>query len=193
MKILVISDTHLKSGSLNADDFSFFSELLQQKIKEADMIIHAGDFESEEGYRLFEKTNKLRAVHGNCDDAFLQQLLPKKLIFEQNGFKFGVTHIAGISLNDNTARWYILKEMGVDILIYGHTHTPMIEEYKNTFLICPGSPTKPRMSEPSVVEIELDDTQTKTIKAVKIIPVGAVACGYLKFQDFLENKKKEQM
>jgi putative phosphoesterase len=81
--------------------------------------------------------------------------------------------------------------MGVDILIYGHIHAPMIEEYKNTFLICPGSPTKARMSEPSVVEIELDDTQPKTIKDVKIVAVGAVACGYLKFQDFLENKKKE--
>jgi putative phosphoesterase len=192
MKILVISDTHLPSGLKDADGFSFFSETLQQKIKEADMIIHAGDFESEEAYRLFEKTNKLRAVHGNRDEAFLQKLLPEKLIFEQNGFKFGVTHIAGISLNDNTARWYLLKEMGVDILIYGHTHTPMIDEYKNTFLICPGSPTKARMSEPAVVEIELDDTQPKTIKSVNIVSVGAAACGYLKFQDYLE-KKKEQM
>ncbi|MCL2142312.1 MAG: metallophosphoesterase [Methanimicrococcus sp.] len=192
MKILVISDTHLpKSDSLkNAADFSFFPELLQQKIKDADLIIHAGDFESEEAYRLFEQTNKLKAVHGNRDEEFLQRLLPKKLIFEQNGFKFGVIHEAGVSLNDNTARWYVLKEMGVDILIYGHIHTPSIDEYKNTFLICPGSPTKARMSEPSVVEIELDDTQAKTIKDVKIIPVAAAACGYLKFQDFLENKKE---
>ena len=204
MKILVLSDTHLPSfdSSPTTDaacsdpsdscSFPFFSEILREKINAADMIIHAGDFESEEAYKQFEKTGKLKAVYGNCDVDSIRKTLPFKLIFEQNGLKFGVIHEAGLSLNDNTSRWYILEEMGVDILIYGHIHTPSIDEYNNKFLICPGSPTKARMSEPSVAEIILDDTLPKTVREVRIIPVGNAACGYLKFQEKLTEASEKK-
>ncbi|MDY0266366.1 MAG: metallophosphoesterase [Methanimicrococcus sp.] len=194
MQILVISDTHLpdfsnsEEKSYDMDSFTIFPEILRQKIKEADIIIHAGDFESDDAYALFKKTGKLKAVFGNRDTKKIQNTLPEKLIFEQCGIKFGVVHEAGVSLNDNTARWYILKEMDVDVLIYGHIHTPSIDKYDEKFLICPGSPTKARMSEPSVAEIIIDETKGK-IKEIKIIPVGQAACGYLKFQEELENKK----
>ena len=197
MKILVISDTHfpefgISAGRQAADAFSFFPELLRQKIDEADIIIHAGDFESDDACRTFEQTGKLKAVYGNCDTAEIQKRLPERLVFEQNGLKFGVIHEAGRSLNDNTARWYILKEMDVDILIYGHVHTPSIDEYGGKFLICPGSPTTARMSEPSVAEIILDDEKEKTIKDIQIISVGQAACGYLKFQEKLAGRKKSE-
>ena len=198
MKILILSDTHftdfdsLKKDGMSQTDlenFSFFPETLRNKINEADLIIHAGDFESKDAYNLFEKTGKLKAVHGNRDEKALKKRLPEKLIFEQSGLKFGVIHEAGRSLNDNTARWYMLEEMGVDVLIYGHIHTPSIDEYKGKFLICPGSPTKARMSEPSVAEIILDEAQKK-IADIKIIPVAPASCGYLKFEEELVGKAK---
>ena len=207
MKILIISDTHLPEfdttaatisataaavGKPAANAFSFFPETLRQKIDEADIIVHAGDFESTDAFRAFESTGKLKAVHGNCDGSEIQKQLPERLVFEQNGFKFGVIHEAGISLNDNTARWYILKEMDVDILIYGHIHTPSIDEHDGKFLICPGSPTKARMSEPAVAEIILDDENEKTIKEIKIISVGQAACGYLRFQEELACRKENE-
>jgi phosphoesterase, MJ0936 family len=199
MKILVLSDTHIPSFSSSSatdpsqsiDVFSVFTEILRDKIQTADMIIHAGDFESEEAYRRFEKTGKLKAVYGDNDEKSIRQILPDKLIFEQNGLKFGVIHEAGVSLNDNTARWYLLEEMGVDILIYGHIHTPSVDEYNHKFLICPGSPTKARMSEPAVIEIILDDTQPRTVSKIQIIPVGNAACGYLKFQETLAEKERK--
>lgn len=189
MKILVISDTHLPE--LNSDDFSFFPEILRQKMDEADIIVHAGDFESDDAYRAFQKTGKLKAVYGNRDTEMIQKALPEKLIFEQSGIKFGVVHEAGISLNDNTARWYVLKEMGVDVLIYGHIHTPTIDEYGGKFLLCPGSPTKARMSEPSVAEIIIDEKEQK-IADIQIIPVGQSACGFIKFRDELVKKSEKE-
>jgi len=201
MKILILSDTHfpnfdslnLKTGGGSQPDLEKFSpipEILREKIKEADLIVHAGDFESEDAYNLFAKTGKLKAVYGNRDEEALTEKLPEKLIFEQNGLKFGVIHEAGRSLNDNTARWYMLEEMGVDVLIYGHIHTPSVDEYKGKFLICPGSPTKARMSEPSVAEITLADDIQKTIADIKIIPVAPAACGYLRFEEELVEKAK---
>ena len=199
MKILVISDTHLpelsspfEKTNANVNAFSFFPETLRQKIEEADIIVHAGDFESDSAYAAFQNTGKLKAVFGNCDTERIQKTLPERLIFEQNGLKFGVIHEAGVSLNDNTARWYILKEMDVDILIYGHVHTPSIDEYNGKFLICPGSPTNARMSEPAVAEIILDDEKEKTIKEIHIIPVGQAACGYLRFQEELINREEKE-
>lgn len=191
MKILVISDTHLpdfSAASSDSDGFSIFPEVLRQKIREADLIVHAGDFETDAAYALFQKTGKLKAVHGNCDTGKIQKELPEKLVFEACGIKFGVVHEAGLSLNDNTARWYVLQEMGVDVLIYGHIHTPSVDEYKGKFLVCPGSPTKARMSEPAVAEITIDESEKK-IKEIQIIPVGAASCGYLKFQEQLLEKK----
>ncbi|MDR0766837.1 MAG: metallophosphoesterase [Methanosarcinales archaeon] len=197
MKILVISDTHFPEFSAadkkkpDLGDFPFFPETLRQKIREADIIVHAGDFESDDAYNLFQQTGKLKAVHGNRDTEMIQKTLPEKLVFEECGIKFGVVHEAGVSLNDNTARWYILQEMGVDVLIYGHIHTPSIDEYKGQFLICPGSPTKARMSEPAVAEITIDEAEMK-IKEVQIIPVAPASCGYLKFQEELAKKSEKK-
>lgn len=196
----MISDTHLPAfNSQKADgmdksdlnDFSFFSDILRDKLREADRIVHAGDFESDDAYYAFQHTGKLKAVHGNRDSEVVQKALPEKLVFEEHGIKFGVVHEAGISLNDNTARWYILQEMEVDVLIYGHIHTPSIDEYDGKFLICPGSPTKARMSEPSVAEMTIDE-DTRKITEVRIIPVGQAACGYLKFQEELAEKSEKK-
>jgi predicted phosphodiesterase len=44
------------------------------------------------------------------------------------------------------------KEMDVDVLVFGHIHKPVIEK-SDVLLVCPGSPTAPRLSEPGAVEL----------------------------------------
>ncbi|WNY26699.1 metallophosphoesterase [Methanolapillus ohkumae] len=199
MKILVLSDTHIPklepsdiSNVRDASELTILPEILREKMKEADIIVHAGDFYSDEIFDLFEKTGKLKAVYGNNDGEYIRNKIPDKLVFEQNKIRFGVVHEAGRSLNENTARWYTLREMDVDILIFGHIHTPVIEAYQEKYLICPGSPIKPRMSEPSVVEIELEEKKPGTVQDIRVIPVGAAACNYLKFREKLEEEKEEK-
>jgi predicted phosphodiesterase len=48
------------------------------------------------------------------------------------------------------------KEMDVDVLIFGHIHKPLIEK-SDVLLVCPGSPTAPRLSEPGAVELVIQD------------------------------------
>ena len=42
--------------------------------------------------------------------------------------------------------WYLAQELGVDLLIVGHLHTPIVEE-SDPMIVCPGSPTVPRLSD----------------------------------------------
>ncbi|MGZ7109200.1 MAG: YfcE family phosphodiesterase, partial [Methanobacterium sp.] len=73
---------------------------------------------------------------------------------------------------------YIAMEMGVDVLITGHTHTSFIKEVGRILLLNPGSPTVPRMSDPSVMVLEIKD---KNLDA-NIVKIGESTCKSLNFK-----------
>jgi putative phosphoesterase len=179
MKLIAISDTHLKTGEITPQ--------LQNVLEDCDMIVHAGDFSTVEAYQAFNASGKLRAVYGNDDTFELRQLLPEKLKFEIEGIKIGVVHEGGLSVMDTTAQGYLAKEMGVDVLIFGHLHRPLIEK-KDVMLVCPGSPTKPRMSNPSAVELIIEKGSIKG----RILNLEGDSCEYIKFRDTLKEQKQEE-
>jgi uncharacterized protein len=179
MKLIALSDTHLKTGEIPSQ--------LQTLLEECDLIVHAGDFSTVEAYQAFNAFGKLKAVFGNDDVSELKKLLPERLKFEVEEVKIGVVHEGGLSVTDTTAQGYLAKEMEVDILIFGHLHRPLIEK-KDVVLVCPGSPTKPRMSSPSVVELIIEKGSIN----VRIIPLEGDTCQYIKFQDSLEKRMPEK-
>ena len=85
MKIGVTADTH----SLEVP------QALIKDFQSMDLIIHAGDFCSVSDYMLFDGLGELKAVHGNMDESDLVDRLPRKDIFEIEGYKFGLFHGAG--------------------------------------------------------------------------------------------------
>jgi putative phosphoesterase len=179
MKLIALSDTHMKTGEIPPQ--------LQTLLEECDLVVHAGDFSTLEAYQAFNSSGKLKAVSGNDDVPELKKLLPERLKFEVEGIKIGVVHEGGLSVMDTTSQGYLAKEMEVDILIFGHLHRPMIEK-KDVMLVCPGSPTKPRMSNPSVVELIIE----KGIVNGRIISLEGDTCGYIKFRDSLKKRKQEE-
>ncbi|MDK2825765.1 hypothetical protein SAMN04488589_1085 [Methanolobus vulcani] len=176
MKIIIISDTHLSNDSVPA----YLSELFENY----EMIIHAGDFDTLPFYKALEATGKLKAVHGNSDEPAVREILPEKLVLEVEGVKIGVIHEASLSIVDTTATRYMALEMGVDVLIFGHLHRPIIEK-SDVLLICPGSPTKPRMSDPCAVELEIRNGSVTT----NIVPITGQSCGYIDFSRKLGKNK----
>jgi len=176
MKFLIISDTHLETDSI--------PQYLAGIIEDYDLIVHAGDFSSMAFYRALESTGKLRAVHGNTDEKELQELLPEKLIFEVEGVKIGVVHEGALSIVDTTPMRYLALEMGVSVLIFGHLHRPIIEK-RDVLLICPGSPTKPRMSDPCAVELIIDNGSV----SANIIEISGQSCSYIDYSRKLEKDK----
>lgn len=168
MKLILISDTHLETDSIPA----YLSDLFENY----DLIVHAGDFDSLSFYRAMEATGKLRAVHGNSDEPAVKELLPEKLVFEVEGVNIGVIHEASLSIVDNTASRYMALEMGVDVLVFGHLHRPIIEK-SDVLIICPGSPNKPRMSDPCAVELNIENGSVTT----NIVPITGQSCGYIDY------------
>lgn len=176
MRILAISDTHLKGGDI--------PPTFRGLVDDCDIIAHAGDFTSNECYNAFAATGKLKAVHGNSDDSELKKILPERFVFETEGVKIGIVHEGSLSIMDTTALRYLALEMEVDVLIFGHIHRPLIEK-SDVILICPGSPTKPRQSDPSVVLIDIKDGKILP----KIVEIEGKTCGSIDFSRDLENNK----
>jgi uncharacterized protein len=179
MKLIALSDTHLKTGEI--------SPQLQTLLEECDLIVHAGDFSTVEAYQVFNAFGKLKAVFGNDDVSELKRLLPERLKFEVEGVKIGVVHEGGLSVTDTTAQGYLAKEMEVDILIFGHLHRPLIEK-RDIVLVCPGSPTKPRMSNPSVVELIIEKGSING----RLIALEGDTSDYIKFRDSLKKRTPEE-
>jgi putative phosphoesterase len=101
-------------------------------------------------------------------------LLPARKIVKADGIKIGIIHEAALSIQDTTGARYMAKEMGVDVLVFGHIHRPLIDK-SDVLLVCPGSPTAPRLSEPSVIELNID---AGTISG-KVITLEGTRCGAL--------------
>ncbi|MEL4305610.1 metallophosphoesterase [Methanococcoides sp. LMO-2] len=175
MKIIAVSDTHLRGGTI--------PPTFKSLIDDCDILLHAGDFTTMECYQAFASTGKLKAVHGNSDDRELKELLPEKLVFDVDGVKFGLVHEGALSIMDTTPLRYLALEMGVDVLVFGHIHRPLIEQ-SDVILICPGSPTSPRMSDPSVVEITIDNGNV----SANIVEIEGHSCGYIDFSRKLKDK-----
>lgn len=171
---MVLSDTHLEDGKIPPAVVALVSG--------ADLILHAGDFVSARCHAALADLGRLEAVHGNSDCAELKRLLPQRKVIEVEGIRIGLVHMASHG-SDLVGAEMMAREMDVQVLVFGHIHRPLIEKGK-LLLICPGSTTLPRMSAPSVAELEIEDGNVRG----NIIPVGSPACNYLKVAGELARK-----
>lgn len=169
MKIIALSDTHL-SGPMPRKLLGIAGN--------ADLVVHAGDFDTMAAYEsLKEGCKRLIAVRGNSDLPEVKERLPEAATFEEEGVRFGVVH-SGKHATDLTNMRYLAKEMDVGVLIFGHLHRPIVER-SDVLLVCPGSPTKPRMSDPCVVELTVEGGAIASGRIINV-PTGE-PCGYIQF------------
>lgn len=152
MKIGIISDTH---GSI--DDFNKAVELLESKGVEK--IIHLGDVlyhgprnPLPENYRPKEVAEKLKVrddiifIKGNCDSEVDQMVIGKDLsesekLIDLDGKKWYLIH------GHQKAEYQLVeraKELGADVVAYGHTHIKVLEDREGLIVLNPGSTTFPK-------------------------------------------------
>ncbi|MEA1944181.1 MAG: YfcE family phosphodiesterase [Euryarchaeota archaeon] len=160
-RIIVISDTHDHK----------LPDTLIPLLEDADMIVHAGDFMSVACYEYLDSINEMVAVCGNSDCAELRKYLPERMIFDVEDITIGVVHDGQLSLNGTCGLWYLAKELEVDVLIVGHLHTPFIEE-SDVLIMCPGSPTVPRLADRSAIELVIEGNRVHG----QVISLGMGTC-----------------
>jgi len=148
-KILVISDTHRK--------ISRVIDLIDN-ISDLNHIIHLGD--------VVEDAQDLKALYdvpfdfvaGNCDFYAQEFIAPKVKVVSICGKSFYLTHghQEGVKYSlDNLA--YIADTKKYDVILFGHTHQPIMTYYHDTLILNPGSISEPRNSKfPSYAIIQID-------------------------------------
>jgi uncharacterized protein len=139
MLIAVISDTHLPRGGRRLPD------AFVQRIRAADLLLHAGDFMTLEVLRELERLGPpLVGVHGNVDSAELRRLLPAERVVAVEEARIALVHDAGPAagrLERLRARYGEVAEA----VVFGHSHLPLHERADDGFQIFnPGSPTERR-------------------------------------------------
>ncbi len=171
MLIGILSDTHIpeRASKIPEKVFSVF--------KNVDMILHAGDLVSFDVVNELEKIAPIKCSQGNMDRVYGVKL-PKNVVFEAEGFKIGLNHGEVYPRGDTQQLKYIAMEMGVEILITGHTHWPFINKVDNILLLNPGSPTVPRLSDPSVMLLKIENKKID----VEMIKIGKPVCKALNFE-----------
>lgn len=130
MIIGVLSDTH----SLN------LPTIMLDAFKKVDLIIHCGDICDNDVLKQLQAIKKVVAVQGNMDDLMLKKKLPLKEKLELEGVKIGIYHGHGMTrdaLANATAQF---TNDPVDILLFGHSHKPLLEKKGNITYFNPGSP-----------------------------------------------------
>lgn len=135
MKIGVISDTHI------ANKQDTLPQEIIEAFKDVDMIIHAGDITD---ISLLDKLRKIcknvTAVCGNMDPEETRKQLPEKEIIKAGDYRIGIAHGCGHPSKIIELAGSIFKDDDVDIIIFGHSHSPVNERRNGVLYFNPGSP-----------------------------------------------------
>jgi putative phosphoesterase len=145
VRLGVISDTH---GLLRPEVFDVF--------REVDHILHSGDVGKWDVVIELQALAPVTAVYGNVDDLGIRAKLPQTAEVELDGFRIMVTH--GDQLGTPTPAKLHEAFPGAEIIVYGHTHKPLLELVDKTVTVMnPGGAGAPRFGlPPSVGILELE-------------------------------------
>lgn len=140
MKIGLISDTH---GLLRPEVFDYFQGVAQ--------VFHAGDVGPYELIVELETIAPVVAVFGNTDGFDVRQRLPAVAQLEIDGRRVVVTH--GHELGSPTPARLAAAYPHADIVVYGHTHRPLVERAGRTLVVNPGGAGAPRFALPPSIAL----------------------------------------
>jgi len=145
MRLGVISDTH---GMLRPQVFEVF--------REVDHILHGGDIGAWDLIVELQALAPVTAVYGNTDSFDIRSRVPQVAELELDGFRIVVTH--GDQFGSPTPATLHEAFPDAEILIYGHSHRPLLELVDKTVTVMnPGGAGAPRFGiPPSVGILELE-------------------------------------
>ncbi len=128
MKALVISDTH------GCTRRAFEAHNLSEPV---DVIIHLGDGCADADMLRAALDIPVISIAGNCDP---RTNVPRERLWECEGKRILLTHGDAYQVKSGLSRLLLrAKEVGVDAVLFGHTHVGMVENFSGLQLLNPGS------------------------------------------------------
>jgi putative phosphoesterase len=159
VKFGIIADTHIQEDD-PPEKINKLIRVLKNPFENVDEIIHAGDISSERFLNYLGRIAPITCVSGEDDKIDNLELFIK---LKANKYQIGIIHARPEDLET------FFKEKNCDILVFGHTHQPLIHSTRyNVLLINPGSPTKPiappkkvgfvePVARPTVITLNIDE------------------------------------
>ena len=136
MKIGVISDTHIPSRAKE------IPTVVLESLKKMDMIIHAGDLVDLNILNVLKSICRdVKAVWGNMDPIDVKIALPERELIPVGRYRIGLIHGNGSPASLIETVTDIFKNDNVDVIIFGHSHSPVNEKRGKILYFNPGSLT----------------------------------------------------
>src|SRR5690606_6929887 len=148
MRIGLISDTH---GQLRPAVFDRFQDV--------DHILHAGDIGTPDILVELEVLAPVTAVWGNTDGFAVRARVPETAEVVLAGRRIVVVH--GHQFGSPTPAELRAAHPNADVVVYGHTHRPLLDRNGSPLVVNPGAAGPARFNlRPSVAILTLSDTGT---------------------------------
>lgn len=146
LKALIVSDTHGKTENLER------VLLLEKPI---DMLFHLGDVCGDDDMIEYLAGCTTAMISGNCD---LFSRLPRTKAVKLGNLAIHMEHGNRLPYERELIRREA-RDLGVNVMMFGHTHVPLLEEKDGIWLVNPGSLTHPRQSSgrPTYIVLNMDD------------------------------------
>ena len=174
MRVGVISDTH--NPSVGAEP----PPEVISAFKGVDVIIHAGDIYQPSCLDWLEEIAPVYAVELGADAHFKgdARVVDMARVIELEGHTIGIIHdllVPGMAQEvtefttlskhfppdaDLSTALSKVFDAAVDIVIFGHTHYPVVEDFQGVLMLNPGSPSLPkqiqRLGQVAILELGPD-------------------------------------
>ncbi|MDB4949306.1 MAG: hypothetical protein JWM27_1955 [Gemmatimonadetes bacterium] len=135
MRIGIISDTH---GLLRSEVFTRFAGV--------DHILHAGDVGPPGILTELAAIAPVTAVWGNTDGFDVRAVVPEIAEVEIGGVRVVVLH--GMQLGSPTPEKAAKAYPDAGLVVFGHSHKPVIRRVAGVLAVNPGSAGPPRFRDP---------------------------------------------
>ena len=147
--VFVLSDTH---GKLPPDHDAI--------VAEADVVLHAGDIGSDAILERLEAGPPLHIIGGNNDRDGRCGDLPTLMTFDLLGLRVLMVHEIADAPDDRSE---------FDLIVYGHSHRPALEQKKRQLTLNPGSYACPRFGVPASYAVLQVDGGRVTSVAIRYL------------------------
>lgn len=138
----VVSDTHLPRFG------RALPRALERGLRRAGVtrILHLGDLTDLLAVELFEAIAPFDAVAGNNDGSAIRARFGRRKIVRIEEVRIGMVHGDGKRGTTKSRALEAFAGEEVDVILFGHSHRPVVGRERGVLIANPGSPTDKRLN-----------------------------------------------